>query len=131
MDLSFTFTNANGEPVSGTVNESVEALEGDPVYQDQSDMPLADGKVNDTVATPAQGIPRTNAEQIAVVNNFNKPFVTRQLITITLTTDTGISVRVTQERTLTNKTPGAGRIAGGLIGGYTFTMGQPTITLLP
>jgi hypothetical protein len=131
VDLTFTFTNANGKPVAGTVNESVEALEGDPVYQDSRNMPLVNGTVSDTVATPPQARPRTAAEEKAVLDNFNRPFVTRQLITVMLITDTGARVRVTQERTLTNQTPGAGNIAGGRIRGYTFTMGQPQIALLP
>ena len=131
VDLTFTFTNADGEPVAGTVSETVESLEGPPVFQDRRDMPLVNGTVSDTVATPGQAIPNTRAEERAVVENFNKPFVTRQLITITFTTNSGVRIRVTQIRTLTNQTAGAGRIAGGLIGGYTFTMEPPQISLLP
>jgi hypothetical protein len=94
-------------------------------------MPLVGGQVSDTVATPPQSLPSTAAQQRAVVDNFNKPFVTRQRIIVTLTTDSGLRLRVSQERTLTNLTSGAGRIALGFITGYTFTMGPPQITLIP
>jgi RHS repeat-associated protein len=129
-DLTFSFTNADGQPVAGTVTEQVVALQGDPVHQDQTPKPLVDGKVSDTVATPGMRPPASRADELAIIANFNKPFVTKQLITITLTTNSGLMVQVTQERTLTNR-PAGPPIARGLIGGYTFTMGKPQITLLP
>ena len=86
--------------------------------------------MSDTISTARQPIPKTAAEERAVVENFNKPMVTRQRITVNLTTESGIGIRVTQERILTNRMPGARRIQG-IIGGYTFTMETPTITLLP
>lgn len=100
------------------MTEQVVALQGDPVHQDQTPKPLVDGKVSDTVATPGMPVPPSpvsRVDQLAIIANFNKPFVTKQLITITLTTNSGIAVRVTQERTLTNQTPGAAPIAGGLL----------------
>jgi hypothetical protein len=87
--------------------------------------------VLDTVATPGKAFPQNQADERALVAEFNRPFVTKQLITVTVTTNSGIVVRVTQERTLTNQEPGAGRISRGLIGGYTFKMEQPQITLVP
>ena len=131
VDLTFTFTDAEGNPVAGTVSEKVEALEGAPVHQDPTIMPLVNGTVSDTVATPGYAVPRSEAAERGLIADLNQPFVTRQLITVTLSTSSGIRVQVTQERTLTNRAAGSGRIAGGHIGGYTFTMGQPQITLLP
>ena len=80
-------------------------------------MPLVNGTVSDTVATPGYTVPRGQAAERALIADLNKPFVTRQLITVTLTTGSGIRVQVTQERTLTNRAAGSGRIAGGHIGG--------------
>ena len=67
-----------------------------------------------------------SARRIAI-DHFNADFTTEQTLKLTVTTSTGSVVQVTQKRTLTNMTPGASKIAGGLIRGYTFTMEKPKI----
>ncbi len=125
VDLTFVFTDPFGQPVSGTASENVVALDGDPVLQDPAKKPLVGGTVRDNVATPPQPIPKTDAEQKTVLDNFNKPFVTKQLITVTVTATDGRGAVVTQVRNLNNKTQGVPRIAGGRIRGHTFTMEEP------
>lgn len=71
---------------------------------------------------------RNSPEEAATTILFNKPFTTRQLFTLTVKARSGITVTITQERTLTNQLHGAPPIAGG-VRGYTFSMEAPTIRL--
>jgi len=132
VDLKFTFLDENGAPVTGaTVVESVEALEGPKVNQSDEPAPLNDkGQARDLVSNNSGPVPKSEAEQRSALTTFNQDFVTRQRITLTVTTSTGREVRVTQERTLTNKVPGAPSLAGGRIRGYTFTMEKPKIEII-
>jgi hypothetical protein len=63
----------------------------------------------------------------AALDYFNAKFTTKQTVTLTVVTQAGAVVRITQQRTLTNTARGAPALAGGRIRGYTFTMDKPTI----
>ena len=63
------------------------------------------------------------------VAKFNQDFTSRQRLTLTLVTDSGATVRVTQERTLTNMNRSAPPIQN-IVRGYTFTMGKPRIEII-
>jgi hypothetical protein len=131
VDLRFTFLDQQGRPVSNAVvGESVENLEGRPVTQTTDPTPLnANGEAGDLVSNNSGPRPTSRAELDSAINTFNQDFTTRQRLTLTVVTETGMTVRVTQERTLTNKVPGAPSIQG-YVRGYTFTMGKPTIEII-
>ena len=123
VKLVFTITDQDGKPVEGTATEKVENLEGNQVQQNTASVPLVDGKGQDLVSNPVGPPPTTQAAGQQAINELNKPFVTRQLFTLTVVPNGGgCPVTVTQERTLTNMAPGAPPLANGQIKGYTFSM---------
>jgi len=124
VDLVFTITDQDGKTVQGTATESVIDTQGQKVTQTEGVVPLVDGKGQDLVSNPVGPPPTTQAGQQQALNDLNKPFVTRQLFTLTIVSDSGgPPVTVTQERTLTNMVPGTPPMAGGRINpGYVFTM---------
>lgn len=89
----------------------------------------AKGEGGDLVSNSTGSVPKSEAEQRSALNTLNQDFTTRQRLTLTIVTDTGRTVRVTQERTLTNTVSGAPPLAGGRIRGYTFTMSKPKLKL--
>jgi RHS repeat-associated protein len=129
VDLRFTFLDEKGNPVTNaTVVEEVVDSSGQQVTQTTEPTPLdANGRGADLVSNPSGPVPKDQNSQQAAVDHFNKDFTTEQTLKLTVTTSTGRVVQVTQKRTLTNTTPGAPKIAGGRIRGYTFTMEKPKI----
>jgi RHS repeat-associated protein len=130
VDVRFTFYDQNGQPITNAVvGEQVESLEGPDVDRTEDPVPLdADGRGGDLIANSVP-LPQSRAELQAAEVTFNQPFTTKQRITLTVVTSTGITAQVTQVRTLTNTVPGAPTIQGR-IGGYTFTMEKPTIRII-
>jgi RHS repeat-associated protein len=129
--LRFTFLDQQGHPITNaTVVESVEALEGPQVTQASRPVPLnANGEGGDLVSNNSGPVPKTEAQQRAAAKTLNQDFTTSQRLKLTVTTDTGRVVQVTQQRTLTNTAPGAPTIQG-VVRGYTFTMEQPKMELI-
>jgi RHS repeat-associated protein len=125
-DLVFNY-KVNGVNVVGTAQEDITVLEGPPVVQDKEPKELKSGNNGDLVATAPQNVPVSQAQFDQAVREFNKDFITRQIITITVKPSNGVPFKVSQERTLTNRVPGAQPTAGGRIRGYTFTMNTPVI----
>ena len=131
VDLRFTFLDQQGRPVSNAVvGETVENLEGRRVTQTTDPTPLnANGEAGDLVSNNSGPRPTSRAQLDSAISTFNQDFTTRQRITLTIVTETGTTVRVTQERTLTNMDRRAPSIQG-YVRGYTFTMGKPTIEFI-
>ena len=131
VDLRFTFLDEKGNPVTNaTVSEEVVDSTGKKVTQSDKPTPLdAKGQGADLVSNPSGPVPKPDDRkaQMDAIDHFNADFTTEQTLKLTVTTSTGSVVQVTQKRTLTNMTPGASKIAGGLIRGYTFTMEKPKI----
>jgi RHS repeat-associated protein len=134
VDLRFTFLDQKGDPLTNaTVVESVTDSTGQKVTQTEEPVPLdANGQGGDLVSNVSGPVPKSDdtAGQQNAIKHFNKEFTTAQTLTLTVTTETGMSVKVTQQRTLTNTVAGAPPIAGGLIKGYTFTMEKPKIEVV-
>jgi hypothetical protein len=123
IDLIITFLDQNGEPIVGTVSESV-----DPgVIQATEPVPLDQGRDSDLVSNSLGSVPQTVSEQQAALQKLNQNFTTDQTITFTVVPTSGPPATVTQKRSLTNTTPSAPPIAGGAIKGYTFKMEPPKI----
>ena len=124
VDLRVTFLDQNGDPVSGTVSESVPG-----VIQSIGASSLdPQGRGGDLVSNSLGSVPAGASEQRNALQFFNKDFTTNQTATFIVVPNNGIAVTVTQQRALTNMVPGAPPIAGGAIRGYTFTMAKPKIT---
>jgi hypothetical protein len=132
VDLTFTFLDQNGNPVSdAVVGESVVDSSGQNVTQASDPIPLtANGQARDIVTNNSGPVPTNQAGEVNALNTFNANFTTNQTVTLTVTTSTGRTVQVTQQRTLTNNTSGAPPLAGGRIRGYTFTMDKPKIEII-
>ena len=127
--LIYTILDQDGKPMANTkVTESIKVLEGDKAIQNDSEVPLnSAGQGKDLVSN---SVPMSEGTQ-KIVDRFNKDFVTRQEITLTITTSAGVEVKVTQERTLTNMAPGLKPLERfQTIRGYTFTMQKPTIQIV-
>lgn len=125
VDLRFTFLDQNGDPIRGTVTESIEPSR---VIQATSAVPLdSQGRAADLISNSLGYLPRTNSEQQSALQFFNQDFTINQTATITIVSNTGMSATITQERSLTNLSPGAPPIAGRAIRGYTFTMGTTRV----
>jgi RHS repeat-associated protein len=131
VDLVFELTGPDGKPIKGTATEHVERLEGEPINQNESTVPLVQGRGKDLVSNPAGAPPRDAVAERAALDKLNKNFITKQRFNLDVVTDGGAHIRVTQVRTLTNEVRGAPSIARGAIRGYTFTMEKPTISLVP
>ena len=123
VDLRVTFLDQNGDPVSGTVTESVPG-----VIQATGAVPLnTQGRGGDLVSNSLGSVPASASEQRNALQFFNKDFTTNQTATFTVVPDNGMAATMTQQRSLTNMVPGATPIAGGAIRGYTFAMEKPRI----
>lgn len=124
VDLRFTFLDQDGNPIIGSVMESVEPA----VTQALGSVPLdSQGRAGDLVSNSFRTVPNTADEQRAAIDYLNKDYTNSQTVTISVVPDNGVSATVVQQRTLTNTAPGAPAIAGGAIRGYTFTMKPPAI----
>jgi RHS repeat-associated protein len=127
VQLVFTFTE-NGKPVTGaTVTESVKALKGEAITQNNQPVALDQrGRGSDFVTNSAPT--PTNREQAQnLYDRLTKPFETEQKATFKLTLATGKTIEITQIRSLTNLTPkGTLQPHDRTLGtpGYTFKM-QP------
>jgi hypothetical protein len=131
--LRFTFLDQQGRPVDGVVTEVVEDSSGQRVIQSDEPTPLtAKGEGGDLVSNTTGSVPERGnaAQERAALDKLNADFTTLQKVTLTVTTNTGVVVRVTQERTLTNTVRGAPSLARGAIRGYTFTMEKPKIEVV-
>jgi hypothetical protein len=123
VQLLFSFYDKDGNPLKGTVVESVTALEGGKVYQTKAAVPLKDGKGSDYVTNSAPS-PKNQAEFNALVKQVTTPFTSKQRLTLTITVANGPIIQVTQVRTLTNQTNGVLNPFDPALGtpGYKFTM---------
>lgn len=103
VQLVFTFTE-NGKPVTGaTVTESVVALQGNPITQNNTPVPLdSQGRGSDFVTNSAP-TPTTRADRQKLYNQVTSAFITEQKATFTLTLKSGKRFEITQIRTLTNQ----------------------------
>lgn len=132
VQLRFTFLDRNGRAVDAVVGEDVKDPNGR-VIQTYEPTPLnSRGQGSDLVANAVGFVPvRGNqTQEKTALNKLNADFTTKQTLNLYVTTKTSATVRVTQERTLTNVIKGAPSLAGGLIRGYTFTMGKPRIEIV-
>lgn len=131
VDLRFTFLDEQGRPVTNAVvGETVEDLDGQRVTTSSEPTFLNEnGEGGDLVSNNSGPVPTSTAGLDRAVSRFNADFTTRQRLTLTVVTSTGITAQVIQERTLTNRGGAPGAIQG-VIRGYTFTMGKPTISIL-
>jgi hypothetical protein len=124
VDLRVTFLDQNGNPIKGTIFESLDPK----VIQTENAVPLdSNGRGSDLVSNSYGSVPKSNEEQKKAVDFFNEAINHKQTVTFTVTPENGPKATVTQERTLTNTAPDTPRIAGGLIRGYTFSMQKPKI----
>jgi hypothetical protein len=132
VDLIFTFLNENGQPVTNaTVSETVTDSEGHTILQATEPVPLNDkGQARDIVSNNSGPMPTDAAGERKALEFLNKDFTSEQTLKATVKTSNGTVIKVTQKRTLTNMTPGAPKLANGLIRGYTFTMQKPTIEIV-
>lgn len=105
VQLVFTFT-ANGQPVTGaTVTETVVALQGDPITQNNTPVPLdSQGRGSDFV-TNSDRTPTTRAARQKLYAQVTSAFITKQKATFTLTLKSGKRFEITHIRTLTNQDP--------------------------
>ncbi|HEV8431327.1 MAG TPA: RHS repeat-associated core domain-containing protein [Pyrinomonadaceae bacterium] len=116
----------NGKPASGaTGTEDVEALKGDPVQQNKTQVTLdAQGRASDFVTNSAP-TPTNQQEARDLVKRVMDPFITEQKAVFKIKTPAGTVVEITHTRSLTNQTP-EGRLqpVDPALGtpGYTFKM---------
>jgi len=131
VDLRFTFLDQQGRPVTNAVvGETVENLEGRRVTQSTEPTFLTpEGQGGDLISNNSGPVPSSREQLDRAVATFNQDFTTRQRLTLTLVTDSGVTVRVTQERTLTNMDRSAPTIQER-VKGYRFTMGKPRIEIV-
>ena len=103
VQLIFTFTE-NGKPVTGaTVTESVTALQGNPITQNNTAVPLdSQGRGSDFVTNSAPS-PKSRAEAQKLYTQVMSQFITDQKATFTLTLSSGKKFEITHIRMLTNQ----------------------------
>jgi hypothetical protein len=93
VDLRITFLDQNGEPIVGTVSESV-----DPgVIQATEPVPLDQGRGSDLVSNSLGSVPHTASEQQAALQKLNQNFTTDQTVTFTVVPTSGPPATVTQK----------------------------------
>jgi RHS repeat-associated protein len=126
VDLRVTFLDQNGDPIKGTVTESVTPS----VIQSDQPTPLdSKGRGGDLVSNSVGSVPTTAAEADKAIATLNQDFTTKQTATYTVKPDNGPTATVTHERSLTNTVSGAPPLGGGRVRGYTFTMEKPKIKI--